>query len=380
VTSSSGDPFFDIAYGVSLDGVAVVEVPVDVAPLFAEAHRRLTGARAVVHPGDGTFVDPLTGDAAAPAADPSGWTEPEGDVVERLTGAARPAVLVGPGVVRAGVVPALHAFAAAGSVGVLNTWGAKGIFDWRSRHHLATVGLQARDLELGGLAESDCLVVVGLDEREALADRGPAPVLELEPGHLGPLAERWRRPRGDIEPPPLRSGLAAITQAGWEVGAAPLPPTRITLHYSQLLGDGVVAADPGTAGYWVARTFGTTRLGGAHVPAEVGLSGFAVACAALARRLRPSRPALAVVDSLDGRTGEVLECARRLGMGPAVEVWSPDGEALGAEAHRARLRSLVRRGGVADLAVDVEPQLAEMIDFAGPVVAWTEPAGSPPAS
>ncbi len=70
--------------------------------------------------------------------------------VEALDAARSIAVLTGPGVVRAGAVPGLHAVAAAGSLGVLNTWGAKGVFDWRSRHHLATAGLQSRDFELAG--------------------------------------------------------------------------------------------------------------------------------------------------------------------------------------------------------------------------------------
>src|SRR5262249_44609558 len=79
----------------------------------------------------------------------------------RARGGAR-----GPGVVADGAVPGLHALAAAAHVGVLNTWGAKGVFDWRSRHHLATAGLQARDFPLGGMAGADLIVATGLDGRE----------------------------------------------------------------------------------------------------------------------------------------------------------------------------------------------------------------------
>src|SRR4029079_1263754 len=92
-----------------------------------------------------------------------------------------------PGVVRAAAVPGLHAFAAAGRLGVLNTWGAKGVFDWRSRHHLATAGLQAEDFALGGLADADLIVAVGVDGGEAPADRwralGPGP--ETSPRRVG---------------------------------------------------------------------------------------------------------------------------------------------------------------------------------------------------
>ena len=87
-------------------------------------------------------------------------------VVDALRAAERPMVLAGPGVVLDRAVPGLHALAAAGSLGVLNTWGAKGVFDWRSRHHLATAGLQARDFELGGVADADLVIATGIDPAE----------------------------------------------------------------------------------------------------------------------------------------------------------------------------------------------------------------------
>src|SRR5687768_2999894 len=78
------------------------------------------------------------------------WVEPTDEVLEQVTAAEAPLVLAGPGVVADGAIPGLQALATAGDLGVVNTWGAKGIFDWRSRHHLATVGLQANDAELAG--------------------------------------------------------------------------------------------------------------------------------------------------------------------------------------------------------------------------------------
>ena len=59
-------------------------------------------------------------------------------------------ILVGPGVVRAGAVAGLHAFADAVGCGVVNTWGAKGVFVWDDPRHFGTAGLQARDFELAG--------------------------------------------------------------------------------------------------------------------------------------------------------------------------------------------------------------------------------------
>ena len=136
-------------------------------------------------------------------------------------------VLAGPGVVEDRATPGLNALAAAGTLGVLNTWGAKGVLDWRSRHHWATVGLQARDFELGGLGAADLIVATGVDPREAPPERWHlAPVLDVPPGSLGPLAEQCRRPDAELSMPPLRDALAAVTRQGWAGEGAPLAPTR----------------------------------------------------------------------------------------------------------------------------------------------------------
>jgi hypothetical protein len=362
----------DAVYGPRLDGCSTVDVPVDLAPLFADAHRRIAGRPAAFHDGGGTLLAPATSTPWVVPAPVDPWPEPSPEVVEQLAAVKRPVVLAGPGVVEAKAVPGLHAFAVAAGVGVLNTWGAKGVFDWRSRHHLATVGLQARDFELGGLAEADLIVATGIDDREARAEWRLAPVLELDPRMLGPVAERWSRPVDDIETPPLRVGLATVTQAGWQASRGPLPPTKLTQHGSQILGSvgGLVTADPGAAGFWVARTFGTQGVGGAQVPADPSACGFALAAAIVARRLQPGRPVLTVLDELTGTDVELLELARRLGVELAVEVWSPDGPPLDSDEHRDRLANLVRTGGVE--RVGYEPsQMDEIVSVAGPIVAWT---------
>ena len=99
---------------------------------------------------------------------------------------------------------------------MLNTWGAKGVFDWRSPHHLATAGLQAWDFERGGLADADLIIATGIDEREALGRvaaragrRRAADVARTR------VAERIQPREREIAVPPLRADLAAITQAGW---------------------------------------------------------------------------------------------------------------------------------------------------------------------
>jgi hypothetical protein len=418
------------AYGPALPGLPVTDVADPaLAVLLAQAHRAVHGVAALAHVGGGTLVVPgprpdspgdragladavvvddvgavrelapllaagASGDGmrlqvridlAAPAPEgpvarpshPADWTEPDEALVRDIARAGRVVVLAGPGVVEQRAVGALRALAAAGRLGVLNTWGAKGVFHWQSRHHWATVGLQARDFELGGLPDADLVLAVGVDEREAPRHlwASGSEVREVSPQALGPLAERWPVAPGDFaDVPPLRERLAAVTQAGWVADGAPLKPSRATLHYAQVLGEsGLLAADPGTAGYWVARTFATTRLGSVLVPA-VPLEGWAAACVLVARLADPLRPALAVVDGGPGERGTaVMAEASRRGVGIGMEVWDDDEEPSGPEHHLGRLGVLVCGvpGAVQSTLATDPRQLADMVDAAGPVRAWT---------
>ncbi len=306
-------------YGRALPGfeVAAVADPL-VAVLLAQAHCAIGGTRAVAHLGDGTFVVPGRGadgpvrtlrrqhvevsdaatlfglapaieeaargagleiqldlDLSAPSTDgpverpasTADWLDD--DALGEIPTLGTVVVLAGPGVVQDAAVGGLRALAAAGRLGVLNTWGAKGVFHWQSRHHWATVGLQEHDFELGGLGSADLVLVTGVDEREAPPQSwAQFPHRIVAPGALAPLAERWPDGGSFPELPPLRPRLAAVTQAGWAATGVPLMPSLVTQHYARVLGDGgFVAADAGTAGYWVARTFATTRLGSVNVPA-----------------------------------------------------------------------------------------------------------------
>jgi hypothetical protein len=274
-------------------------------------------------------------------------------------------------------VAGLHALAGALGAGVLNTWGAKGVFHWQSRHHWATIGLQEHDFALGGLCDAGLVVATGVDDREAPGsywrDR---PHVVVEPEDLDILAEVIApRHHNLTEMPPLRTRLAAATQAGWASTAAPLAPSQATLAYGRrLAGGGLVAADAGVAGFWVARTFATTELGGVAVPAEE-VPGWAAACVTVARMAAPLRPALAVLnEKVDEATALVLELATARGIAVGAEVWAEGGEALDAERHRSRLGVLTdpRAGGVATIATDAG-QLEAFVEAAGPLRPWRPP-------
>jgi hypothetical protein len=408
----------DATYGPPFGALGVVPVSGTAAPLFAKAHQRVHGARAAAHFGDGTFwlpgLDPgpcLTVEvdsaealvAAVPTLsaaevelritlDPTqlveesvlwsrvpdeNWSEPADETVETVAAAATVLLLAGPGVIRHMAVPGLHDLAVSAEVGVLNTWGAKGVFDWRSQHHLATIGLQADDFVLSGLDQADLIIATGLDRAESPEERWRlAPALTVPPAGLAPLAERCiPSRRTPMTMPPLRARLAEVTQRGWSIETSPLPPSSATMHYAECVAAGaLVAADAGNAGFWVARTLGTTRLGAVIVPSTPS-PGFAAACVAVSLLRRPSRPALAVIDLAEAEaTTVIVDEAAALGVRVPVEAWDPDGDRLDADAHRDRLRQLVLGLSTGDrfCSLTTDPhQISEMIEAAGPIVAWT---------
>jgi thiamine pyrophosphate-dependent acetolactate synthase large subunit-like protein len=410
-----GEAGIEAVYGRPFPGLEVTEAATrGAAEALARAHQLVTGSRALVHRGDGLLCLPgVTAEAAPstasdllsaihtafapgpaatgalrvdadpgepvvlspppsrePSSDPT-WPEVAPDLIGAVGSAGRLAVLAGPGVREA--IGGLRAFATAASAGVLNTWGAKGVFHWRSRHHLATAGLQARDFELGGMAGVDLIVATGLDEAESTGWQ-LSPAVEVSPLQLAPLAEETSRPRRGVEEVALRTALAAVTQEGWGATTAPMPPSLVTRHYGAVLGArGFVAAEAGVAGYWVARTFSTVRAGSVVVPARVADRGAAVGAALVASVLWPWRPVLAVLDGdrLGDIESELLETSRALGRPVPVEVWDAGGPALAPEVHLSRLRDLVHGGAGDTVLLSTDPvQLDRMIEAAGPVVAW----------
>ena len=148
---------------------------------------------------------------------------------------ARRVVLAGPGVVRDGAIEGLRAFAAAANVGVANTWGAKGVFNWDSPHHLGTVGLQARDFELLGFADHDLIIATGVDRLETRGGFALAPVRHVAPGDLAGLATvvhpcRAADPAERLLHPALRGRAARLRrrQGAAEPGGARSSPSART--------------------------------------------------------------------------------------------------------------------------------------------------------
>jgi thiamine pyrophosphate-dependent acetolactate synthase large subunit-like protein len=268
-----------------------------------------------------THVVHLAFDLATPipsAARPVGHRDYVPYAGELVRDATRFAVLAGPYLVRRGAAAAVRDFAARTNCGVANTWGAKGLFTWDSPHHMGTVGLQARDFELV-FDQIDTVLATGIDPDEARPTM-PAGinVITVDPQQLSSLATHIT-PRSTIHPNALYAALSAVAQPGYVDNRFPYHPARVvaTLR-EQLPSGGVVAADPGRAGLWVARTFPTTELGSVVVPAT-GAPGTAAAIAACAAL--DGRSAIAVVGERSAMHSEVLDWIAQRGNAVIESVW-----------------------------------------------------------
>ena len=170
---------------------------------------------------------------------------------------------MGPGVVSAGCVDGLQAFAHRVGCGVVNTWGAKGVFRWDDPHHFGTAGLQALDFELAGLGDVDVLLTSGLDPDEVTSTPwdGRAEVIDVAPADLATYDATL--PAGSLERPPLYTELAAVVGPMYEQPDS--APARAAALAASLADDQVVVAAPGLVGFWIARTFPTSRPGSVRI-------------------------------------------------------------------------------------------------------------------
>ena len=87
-----------------------------------------------------------------------------------------------------------------------------------------------------------------------------APVFDVAPSELERLTGRIVRTGPELDNQ-LYPKLAAIAQPGYASEIVPLHPARAVVDLGAVLPPGgLVAADPGMAGLWVARTFPTPAL------------------------------------------------------------------------------------------------------------------------
>ena len=285
-------------------------------------------------------------------------------------------VLAGRGVVRAGRVADLQAFADRVGIGVLNTYTAKGVFKWDSPYHFGTGCLQERDLALAGVRAGARVLTVGVDEDECApallraAGVDASSLVGIDVAEL-PVAQVRRSAAGtELTPPPLYYAIFDIAQPLYKLTESPLNPARAAADIAEVLPDGsAVCVEPGLPGLWVGRTLPTRYLGSARVPAA-GRPGTAVA-GALLGALDGARRVAIVADALGEDDERLLEWARSAGLHVTVIVWTLDAPARNAEEHRTTLTAALATPGVTVLPVAVDLAATQLlVDAAGRLVAW----------
>lgn len=409
-------------------GIEVVDVPeAGLAVLLADADGRLAGSpsarpglallegrriRLSSQPGEEVLAHPLTEVEQIPGAiagwtvgqvhaaleleidlDPSAPCPPEVTPLSfdsddpRLTtlspslASMRIVIVVGPGVVRDGQVAGVAEVARLSGASVVATPGALGVLRSSDPGWSGVVGLQAADVVLSGLAAAELVVMVGVDDAEAL-DLLPdaAQVLEVEPWHLPLMAAHWPEPATAEGGRELVEGVAAVADRHRGDDALPLHPVRAVADLASVLDpEELVVADPGPAALWLQRGVVVRPAGSVVVPA-FPVHGFAAAAALVAGL--DGRPAVAVVTSpTDLATEALLDLAAALGVTVICEVWGADAAWASASEHRERLVGARHEGGVQRLAVPVDlAATRELIELAGPVSAWSGGRADPGSS
>lgn len=281
----------------------------------------------------------------------------------------------GPGVVRRGFTERLRELTARTNRGFANSWGAKGLVAWDDPRHLGTVGLQRDDFPMAGFGDPELIVAIGVDEDETPVSRfGLVPVLSVPPEQLDDLEARLSVRTGDIVQPPLFNALSAVCMPSYGYPDLPLHPGRAIIETKGAMAPtDRIAADPGgELGFWVARAFPTSFLGSVVVPGTVA-EGFAVAAAlAAAVRPDPERVVACTLAPFDATSRALLELARGWGADLTVVGWAPAAELPDAGTAGARIAAARSAPGVqvVELPVDLA-RTAELVEVAGPIVAWT---------
>ena len=285
-------------------------------------------------------------------------------------------VLVGPGVIRANALDGVRDFARSAGCGIVTSWGAKGVERWDSPFHFGTFGLQQRDAECTGMDQAEILILSGIDPEETPPHLLDGCVTqEVPPGQLHALTTAWPPSQSLPQRPGAYEQLRSVITPLYESEAVPLTPPRAALHMAGLLPEGgTVVADPGAAGFWLARSFPTSFPGNICIPASF-TPGFAAA-AALVCSLE-GRPYFAVsdqiggIEGLDDVTAELLELAEELNQPVALQLWGLEGTLSNSAAHIEVLQAQLAAEHVRIDEVPVNLDAIEDIErVAGELIAW----------
>jgi acetolactate synthase I/II/III large subunit len=271
--------------------------------------------------------------------------------VRTISGAQRPVILAGNGVIRARAHEAVREFARQLRIPVLQTFMAKGTLPDSDPFSLYTIGLLARDYTTVVMEQADVVIAIGYDfveyapcfwngrqdKRIVHIDASPAEVDEhyiVEEGLLGDLRLSLEQIAARVTPFdsswPSVSRKTVIEGFDTELACSPSWPLR-PQHLMRdlracLMPDDLVLCDVGAHKLWMARMFPCEAPNSCIISNGFAAMGIAVPGAIAARLLYPDRRVVAVTG--DGgfmMNSQELETAVRLELPLVILVWRDNG-------------------------------------------------------
>jgi len=271
--------------------------------------------------------------------------------VRTISGAQRPVILAGNGVIRSRAHEAVRQFARRVHIPVLHTFMAKGTLPDSEPLSLYTIGLLARDYTSAVMEQADVVIAIGYDfveyapcfwnphrdKRIVHIDGSPAEVDEhyiVEVGLLGDLRHSLDLIGAAVPPFDLSwSSIARRTVLdGFEAELAgspswPLRPQHLMRDLrAALRPDDLVVCDVGAHKLWMARMFPCEVPNSCIISNGFAAMGIAVPGAIAAKLSFPERRVVAVTG--DGgflMNSQELETAVRLALPLVVLVWRDNG-------------------------------------------------------
>ena len=271
--------------------------------------------------------------------------------VRTISGAQRPVILAGNGVIRSRAHEAVRQFARRVHIPVLHTFMAKGTLPDSEPLSLYTIGLLARDYTSAVMEQADVVIAIGYDfveyapcfwnphrdKRIVHIDGSPAEVDEhyiVEVGLLGDLRHSLDLIGAAV--PPFDLSWSSISRKtvldGFEAEVAgspswPLRPQHLMRELrAGLRADDLVVCDVGAHKLWMARMFPCEVPNSCIISNGFAAMGIAVPGAIAAKLLCPERRVVAVTG--DGgflMNSQELETAVRLALPLVVLVWRDNG-------------------------------------------------------
>lgn len=271
--------------------------------------------------------------------------------VRTISGAQRPVILAGNGVIRSRAHEAVRQFARRVHIPVLHTFMAKGTLPDSEPLSLYTIGLLARDYTSAVMEQADVVIAIGYDfveyapcfwnphrdKRIVHIDGSPAEVDEhyiVEVGLLGDLRHSLDLIGAAV--PPFDLSWSSISRKtvldGFEAEVAgspswPLRPQHLMRELrAALRPDDLVVCDVGAHKLWMARMFPCEVPNSCIISNGFAAMGIAVPGAIAAKLSFPERRVVAVTG--DGgflMNSQELETAVRLALPLVVLVWRDNG-------------------------------------------------------